>query len=143
MGSGAFDTNFIAPKAEDADLLTDIKDPGSLGEWCTESDLDFYTREFEQSGFRGPLNYYRNHNMTWELTAGSPTTIEQPALFVAGEKDGVITMAADALQKLPDRAKDLRINQLIPDIGHWTQQEAPVAVNKAMLAFLEQVRPSS
>jgi pimeloyl-ACP methyl ester carboxylesterase len=143
IGSGAFDTNFISPRAEDADLLSDIEDPGTLGDWCTKTDLDFYTAEFENSGFRGPLNYYRNHNLTWELTEGAPTIIEQPALFVAGEKDGVITMAADALKQLPARVTDLRINELIPEIGHWTQQEAPEAVNKAMLAFLEQVRPAS
>lgn len=139
LGSGDFDTNFLAPKAEDADLLSDIEDPGSLGEWCTDEDLDFYTREFEGSGFRGPLNYYRNHNLTWELTAGAPEKIEQPALFVAGEKDGVILMAAEALQKLPERVTDLRTNLLIPGIGHWTQQEAPEAVNEALLGFLEQL----
>ena len=137
LGSAAFDANFIAPKAEDADLLSDIDDPGSLGDWCSEEDLDYYTAEFTESGFRGPLNYYRNHNLTWELTAGAPDRIEQPALFVAGEKDGVIAMAADALNKLPERVPDLRVNRLLPNVGHWTQQEAPEPVNKAMLEFLE------
>ena len=33
-------------------------------------------------------------------------------------------------------ARDLRINRLVPGIGHWTQQEAPEAVNGALLEFL-------
>jgi pimeloyl-ACP methyl ester carboxylesterase len=137
LGSANFDSSqYLGNKPEDADLLSDIEDPGSLGQWCTEQDLDFYAAEFERSGFRGPLNYYRNHNLTWELTADAPTTIDQPALFVAGEKDGVITMAADALKNMPEYVTNLKVNQLIPGIGHWTQQEAPEIVNKLMIDFL-------
>jgi pimeloyl-ACP methyl ester carboxylesterase len=141
IGSGAFDAgNFIAPKSPDSDLLSDMEDPGTLGDWCTESDLDFYTDEFEQSGFRGPLNYYRNHNLTWSLTEGSPEEIKQPALFIAGEKDGVIMLAADALKNMPNYVTNLSVNQLIPGIGHWTQQEAPEEVNSLMIDFLHSMK---
>ena len=88
---------------------------------------------------RGPLNYYRNHDLTWELTEGAPTTIAQPAMFMAGEKDGVIMMAADALKNMSNHVTDLRFSQLIPGIGHWTQQEAPEAVNEGLLKFLAEV----
>jgi len=141
IGSGAFDAgNFIAPKSPDSDLLSDMEDPGTLGTWCTESDLDFYTTEFEQSGFRGPLNYYRNHNLTWSLTEGGPEKITQPALFVAGGKDGVIMLAADALKNMPRYVTNLKVNQLIPGIGHWTQQEAPAEVNTLMIDFITSVK---
>ena len=141
IGSGAFDAgNFIAPRSPDSDLLSDIEDPGTLGDWCTESDLDFYTGEFEHSGFRGPLNYYRNHNLTWSLTEGSPKKINQPALFVAGGKDGVIMLAADALKNMPRYVTNLKVNQLSPGIGHWTQQEAPDEVNSLMIDFLNSVK---
>ncbi len=136
MGSGQFDASTVQPKPADADLLSDLPDPGTLGDWCSDTDLDFYTSEFEASGFRGPLSYYRNHNETWEMTAGAPETISQPAMFVAGEKDGVILMAAEALKALPERVPNLKVNKLIPDIGHWTQQESPEAVNEYILEFL-------
>ena len=139
IGSGAYEADFLSPKPADSDLLSDTEDPGSLGDWCTEADLDFYTQEFERSGFRGPLNYYRNHNVTWELTEGAPTIVKQPAMFIAGAKDGVITMAGDAYKKLSERVTDLRINKLLPGIGHWTQQEAPDQVNDAMIKFLKEV----
>ncbi len=136
MGAGETDLLSLPPKGPDADLLTGLPNPDVLPPWLSAEDLDFYAAEFSRSGMRGPLNYYRNHDLTWELTAGAPTTIEQPAMFVAGERDGVIMMAAEALKNMPTYVKDLRINKLIPGIGHWTQQEAPEAVNAEILAFL-------
>ena len=140
LASGDADLSGRGPKPADADLLSDEPDPGKLGSWCSDDDLDYYVSQFEKSGFRGPLNYYRNHNLTWELTAGAPTTISQPAMFVAGDKDGVIMMAAEALKAMPERVPGLRINELIPGAGHWTQQEAPDEVNNAILRFLEQLK---
>ncbi len=137
MGSAQMELSQLQPKPADADLLSDLPDPESLGAWLAADDLDFYVNEFTRSGFRGPLNYYRNHNLTWELTAGAPASIAQPALFVAGDKDGVIMMAAEALKNMPQHVTDLRVNELIPDIGHWTQQEAPEAVNELLLGFLQ------
>ena len=140
MASGDADsTTTLLMRGPDDDLLSGLEVPQTLPDWLTEADLDFYTAEFTASGMRGPLNYYRNHDLTWELTAGAPTKISQPAMFAAGDRDGVIAMAAEALQKLPDNVPDLRINELIPGIGHWTQQEAPDAVNALLLQFLEEV----
>jgi len=140
MGAGGTDLAELPAKGPGDDLLSGLPNPDTLPAWLSEADLDFYAREFERSGMRGPLNYYRAQNLTWELTAGAPETIGQPAMFVAGAADGVIMMAAEALEKMPERVTDLRINRLIPDIGHWTQQEAPDAVNAALLEFLEGVK---
>lgn len=136
MASGDFDVTTVQPRPADADLLSDLEDPGKLGDWCTDEDLDFYTAEFEASGFRGPLNYYRAQNITWTLTEGAPRRISQPALFMAGDRDGVIMMAAEVLKAMPQIVTDLRVNELIPGAGHWTQQEAPDAVNRGILSFL-------
>ena len=85
------------------------------------------------------MSYYRNMDLTWELTKDSPRQISQPSLFVAGERDGGILMAADALQELDKHLTDLRVNKLIPKIGHWTQQEAPQEVNQALIQFLKEI----
>lgn len=139
LGAGEADLSGMTGKGPDDDLLTSLPNPASLPKWLTEADLDFYTGEFTRSGMRGPLNYYRNHDLTWELTRGAPEQIRQPAMFVAGERDGVVVMAAEALKKMPERVTDLRINRLIPGIGHWTQQESPAIVNEEMLRFLKMV----
>ena len=140
MASGEMNTSLLSEKSADADLLSDLPDPGTeMGPWISEEDVSFYANEFRQSGFRGPLSYYRNMDLTWELTKDSPRQISQPALFVAGERDGVILMAADALKELDKHVTDLRVNKLIPKIGHWTQQEAPQEVNQALIQFLEEI----
>jgi pimeloyl-ACP methyl ester carboxylesterase len=137
MASAQTDIGLLIPKGPDEDLLSSLPDPDQMGSWIAPEDLAFYVGEFTRSGFRGPLNYYRNHNLSWELTRDLPTRIEQPAMFAAGEKDGVILMAAAALEAMPEHVTDLRINELIPDVGHWTQQEAPAAVNDLIVRFLK------
>jgi pimeloyl-ACP methyl ester carboxylesterase len=142
MGAGETDLMSLPPKGPDDDLLSSLPSPAQLPAWLTEADLDFYTGEFTRSGFRGPVNYYRNHDLTWSLTEGAPTSIQQPAMFMAGAKDGVLLMAGEALAALPKLVPDLRVNEIIPDIGHWTQQEAPEAVNDGLLRFLGDVSPA-
>ncbi len=139
MGSGQADLSAMPQKGPDDDMFSDMPEPEGMPDWLTEADLDFYTGEFTRSGMRGPLNYYRNHDLTWRLTEGAPTEIHQPAMFLAGDKDGVIMMAAQALQAMPDHVRDLRMNELISGIGHWTQQEAPEQVNRKLLEFLAEV----
>lgn len=38
--------------------------PPSLPSWLTEEDVDYYAAKFNQSGFTGGLNYYRNMNLS-------------------------------------------------------------------------------
>jgi pimeloyl-ACP methyl ester carboxylesterase len=60
-------------------------------------------------------------------------------MYVAGTHDGVVMMAAAGIEMMPHFVTDLRINKMIPGIGHWTQQEAPDAVNELILDFLKQI----
>lgn len=136
MGSGEADPSSMIAKDADSALLADLPDFKALPHWLTEADLQFYVDQFEQSGFRGPLNYYRNFDLTWELTADSPERIRQPAMFMAGERDGVLVFMAKALEQMPERVTNLQVNKLLPSIGHWTQQEASAQVNATILDFL-------
>jgi pimeloyl-ACP methyl ester carboxylesterase len=45
-------------RASDPVLLR-VPDPDLLPAWLTNADIDYYVSEFEQVGFRGPLNRYR------------------------------------------------------------------------------------
>ena len=110
--------------------------PEKLPDWLTEQDLDFFTQEFERRGFRGGLNWYRNLDRSWELSgAFQGRKIEQPALFISGDRD-LIRM--NPLWEAGMRAvvSQLREPVILAGIGHWTQQEAPEAVNRAMIDFL-------
>ena len=136
-GAGETDWNDMPQKGPDDDMFTGLPNPDTLPDWIGEDDLQFYADEFAQSGMRGPLNYYRNQDLTWEMTKDARQIIDQPAMFVAGAKDGVIIMAAEALKAMPQSVTDLRVNELIPGAGHWTQQEAPEETNKLILKFLD------
>ena len=139
MAGGETDLTKLEPKGPDDDMFSSLPEPETLPAWLSEEDLDFYAGEFAKSGMRGPLNYYRNHDLAWKLTEGAPTYIDQPAFFAAGTNDGVIMMAEEALKVMPHFVRDLRINEMIPGIGHWTQQEAPEKTTEIILRFLKEI----
>jgi pimeloyl-ACP methyl ester carboxylesterase len=118
--------------------------PKGLPSWLSQADLDYYVNEFKAAGFRGGINYYRNFHRNWETTPQlTGAKIDAPVLFIAGEKDSVIRGAsAEALTTSMKRTvNDLRGVTLIPNTGHWVQQERPEETNKAMIEFLNSVKP--
>jgi len=103
--------------------------------WLSEQELEVYVEAFERTGFTGGLNWYRNIDRNWELTATvAERRVEQPALFITGERDPVARfMPAEAMRGW---VTDLRAEIVVPGAGHWVQQQAPEAVNAALLDFL-------
>ncbi len=108
-----------------------------LPSWLRQEDLDYIVGQFRSSGFRGGINYYRNLERNWEITADLDPIVKVPTLFIAGEKDMVIAHATkEQLEAGISRVvPDLRGVMLFPGIGHWVQQEAPGKTNQAMLEF--------
>jgi pimeloyl-ACP methyl ester carboxylesterase len=106
--------------------------------WLTELDLDFYAGEFARRGFRGPLNWYRNIDRNWELTAPwQGAKVLPPALFVAGDRDLVVRFPGmdRLLPALRNFVPNLTRTIMLPGCGHWTQQERPGEVNAALIEF--------
>jgi pimeloyl-ACP methyl ester carboxylesterase len=115
-------------------LDTLAEPPGSFP-WMDHRELDVYVSKFSQTGFTGGLNWYRNLDRNWELTEPfAAVKVTVPALFVAGERDVVLRMAPPSLME--GWVMDLRGSALVPDAGHWVQQERPEEVNRALLEFL-------
>ena len=115
--------------------------PDTLPIWLTEQDIDYFVREFERTGFRGGLNWYRNIDRMWELTPFlSGAKLSQPALFAAGEQDAVITMYREAFDAMEQAAPNLRKKILLPGAGHWIQQERPAEVNELLIEFCLKVQ---
>jgi pimeloyl-ACP methyl ester carboxylesterase len=127
-------------KPANATLLEGLENPAVLPAWLTEADLDYYTAEFTRSGFRGPLNRYRNHERDWEwLQPHRGRRIEQPALFIGGTRDLAFNMfgAGDPIASMRKLVPDLRGADMIEGCGHWTQQEKPAEVNERLLGWLQ------
>jgi pimeloyl-ACP methyl ester carboxylesterase len=109
-----------------------------LPAWLTEADVDVFAEAYARTGFRGGLNWYRNIDRNWELLAPwDGATIDQPALFIAGTNDAVITgsLGARALEDMHSVVPHLRRKLLIEGAGHWIQQERPAEVNAALIDF--------
>jgi pimeloyl-ACP methyl ester carboxylesterase len=113
--------------------------PATLPQWLGERDVDVYAGEFQRTGFRGALNWYRNIDRNWELLApfaGACVTV--PALYVAGDRDLVVAFPGmdQLLANLERFVPALRSTLMLPGCGHWTQQERPSEVNAALIDFL-------
>jgi epoxide hydrolase A/B len=118
--------------------LLDRLSNGPHGAFLTAADFEVFANAFERSGFRGPINWYRNFDRNWELTSYlAGAKVWQPALMISAEFDPVLRpeMAAGMSERVPN----LRDSVLIKDCGHWTQQEKPEAVNAALIKFLRSV----
>ena len=111
-----------------------------LPPWLGEADLAFFSEAYRQSGFRGGLNWYRNLDRNWELTAPwQGAQIRQPSLFIAGSKDSVITglIGAKRVGDMERVLPGLRRKLIIDGAGHWIQQECAGEVNAALISFLK------
>lgn len=131
-----------AKKPATAKFLDGMTDPAQLPAWITEADLDYYVAQYQQSGFRGPLNWYRNIDRNLELTpqleAIETGRIEQPSFFIAGTEDPVLRFGGGRGVALMDKyLTDLRGKVFVEGAGHWVQLERPAAVNEALLGFLK------
>jgi pimeloyl-ACP methyl ester carboxylesterase len=112
----------------------------ALPPWLTEADLAYFTAIYSRSGFRGGLNWYRNIDRNWELTAAlQGAKINQPSLFLAGSQDGVVTglIGSRAIAELDKVLTDLKVKIILDGAGHWVQQERPDEVNAALIDFLK------
>ncbi|HVV77523.1 MAG TPA: alpha/beta hydrolase [Mycobacteriales bacterium] len=119
-------------------LLDRVTLPDSLPGWLSQADLDFYTEQFEYSGFRGPLNRYRNLDRDWlDLRAWTAAPIRQPSLFIGGDRDGPTMWGANAIRRFPQSMPALRGSHILDSCGHWVQQEKPDEVNELLVDWLK------
>src|SRR5262249_19011701 len=125
-------------------FLGDAKGDQPLPAWLSQADIAVFAEAYRRSGFRGGLNWYRNIDRNWELTAPwQDAQIHQPSLFIAGSNDAVITglIGAKRVNELERVLANLKGKLIIEGAGHWVQQERPDEVNDALINFLKQVVP--
>jgi epoxide hydrolase A/B len=109
------------------------------GDFLTAEDFAVFAAAFTKHGFRGGLNWYRNLDRNWELTAYlSNAKVSQPALMITAELD--VVLRPEMARGMETWVPNLRRTVLIEGSGHWTQQEKPAAVNTALLEFLREFR---
>jgi pimeloyl-ACP methyl ester carboxylesterase len=116
-------------------VLEGMPDPDKLPPWLTESDLDYYAKEYSRTGFHGALSLYRTMDKDWdELPQIGTTEIKQPTLFMGGKKDPPVTFGK--FDPMISAVPRLRKIIFMENCGHWIQQERAAEVNEALLDFL-------
>jgi len=121
-------------------LLKGLVDPDPFPAWLTPADLDYYVGEFKQSGLRGPINRYRNHERDFAWLQGfKDRKIEQPAFFVSGTRDLAFNMlgGADPIAIMRGFVPNLQVAEVLEGCGHWTQQERPDEVTGLLIPWLK------
>lgn len=142
-GGGESEAYWGAADKKHGDALLDgLPDPQPFPAWLSDADIDYFVGEFEGSGFRGPLNRYRNHDRDWaHMNTVADRVVHQPSLFIVGERDLVLKMFGGsydaAVERMKENASDFRGAHMIAKIGHWTQQEAPEETNRVLLNWLK------
>lgn len=108
-----------------ANAKTPLGDP-----LMSAAELAVFVTAFEQSGFTGGINWYRNLDRNWHLLAKADPIIQHPALMIYGDRD----MVAKS-ETLKDFVPNVDVVNL--DCGHWIQQEKPQETNHAILNWLQ------
>lgn len=112
--------------------------PASLPDWADMADIRAATADFQRAGWRGPLNWYRAIQPSFELTAAfKGKVIEQPSFFLAGEEDGLNDIGGGlTMEGLRMGLPGLVDFNLIPGVAHWPQLEASSTTSKTLISFL-------
>lgn len=116
-------------------ILVNTPENPTLSKITTEEEIEFYVQQFKKTGFRGPLNWYRNTERNWKWGCkGVGRKILVPALMVTAEKD--IVLRPQMSKNMENWIPHLKRGH-IEDCGHWTQIEKPAELNEILIKWLE------
>ncbi|KAL0919763.1 hypothetical protein M5K25_011881 [Dendrobium thyrsiflorum] len=122
--------------------------PGELSEeitlpyWLSENDINYFASKFSKTGFAGGINYYRNMNRNWELTA--PWTgiqIEVPTKLILGDQD--LTYHFIGIKDYIETGglkRDVPLLEeavLMKGVGHFINQEKPEEISHHIYEFIK------
>ncbi len=101
----------------------------------SDDDIDRYVAALAVPGaLTAGLNYYRANAGIGMATVAGAARIPAETLVLWGDRDPALAPAlTNGLDRVAARVRVVHF----PDAGHWIQNEAPDAVNAAMIAFLK------
>ncbi|KAM6545134.1 hypothetical protein CsatB_025870 [Cannabis sativa] len=130
----------MLPKGKSFPHSKDAKTPTELPSWLTQQDLDYYTTKFHNKGFTGGINYYRNINRNWEVTAPwTGAKIKVPVRFIVGDVDLLYNSLGvkDYIHKGGFR-KDVPLLEeviVMKGVGHFINEEKPDEISNHIFDF--------
>lgn len=138
-----FTTNELPAMADTTFLTGRSATPSLPWSWLSQEEFDVYVNEFTHSGFFGPVSWYRNMNINYENTQLLPIErLLMPTYFITGEQDPVNLLNPTSIDYMTQTLPNFKGGTVIPQAGHWVQQESPAAFNEALLQFLNSLDAS-
>jgi pimeloyl-ACP methyl ester carboxylesterase len=114
----------------------------AANQWLPDSELAFYSAEYQRTGFQGGLQWYRcgsSGEFIGEFQTYSGRSIDVPACFISGKQDWGTYQRPGVFEAMQKTACSNMIGcHLIDGAGHWVQQEQPAEVSRLLLRFLKQ-----
>ncbi len=100
----------------------------------SQEEVDVFVSTFEETGFGGGINWYRNFDRNWETAPQiGVAKCEVPSLMVTAAWDGALR--PEMADGMPALVPDLEMHQ-IEECGHWTQQEKPDELNSILVDWM-------
>ncbi len=128
----------------DAERSMTREAPVAIPPWADPDDVAYAVQEFQRTGFRGGLSYYRSIPSWFDLAAPfKGAVIRQPSFFLVGAVDGLNLMRRTTEEALRVGLPGLRGFLEVPGVGHWPNREAPEVFNAALLGFLRERSPDA
>ena len=117
-----------------------VYDPaGDQFQLLTNEEVAAFAESFARTGFTGGINWYRNFTRNWQQAEGRTEHVAVPSLMIMAENDVVLSPAMT--EGMETYVPDLE-RYLVRGSGHWTQQEAPEEVSRALLGWLQRRFPN-
>ncbi|XP_009629123.1 uncharacterized protein [Nicotiana tomentosiformis] len=118
------------------------KSPATLPSWITEEDVHYFAEKLKKTGFTGGLNYYRNLDKNWELTAPfSGCKIQVPTKFVVGDLDATyhVPGTKEYIHNggFKKEVPNLQEVVVMEGAGHFINQEKPAEINSHIYDFIQ------
>jgi pimeloyl-ACP methyl ester carboxylesterase len=128
--------DMAATVAEEMPSVAEI----AANKWLPDSELAFYSAEYERNGFQGGLQWYRcgtSGMFTPELQTWSGRTIDVRSAFISGKQDWGTYQRPGVYEAMQSRACTNMIGcHLVDGAGHWVQQEKANDVSWLLVQFL-------
>ncbi|CAN8324684.1 unnamed protein product [Cochlearia groenlandica] len=121
---------------------SDATAASALPSWLTQEDLDYYTFKYNKTGFTGPINYYRNIDRNWKLTAPwTGAKIRVPVKFIVGDQDLTYnSMGAKEYINGGGFKRDVPLldeTVVLKGLGHFLHEENPDVINEHIHSFFQ------
>ena len=143
-------TYYVMDHAKDmaATVAEQMPSPEEIAgnKWLPDSELAFYSAEYERTGFQGGLQWYRcgtSGAFTPELQTWSGRTIDVRSAFISGKQDWGTYQRPGVYEAMQSKACTNMIGcHLVDGAGHWVQQEQANKVSWLLVQFLRGTKAS-